>query len=83
MLTQEMPFWTLPKFDNPNPVDTNEHLLDMAVCTSKPAVAELQARQVPTIGNVSDVVAQHFNMRYDISKSVSVAGKSIVLLSKI
>jgi hypothetical protein len=44
MLTQEMPFWTSPKFDNPNPEDTNEHPLDMAVCTSNPAVAELQVR---------------------------------------
>jgi hypothetical protein len=50
-----------------NPEGTNEHLLDVAVCTSKPAGAELQARQVPKIGNFSDVVAQHFNMRHGMS----------------
>jgi hypothetical protein len=75
MLTQQMPIWTSPKFDNPNPEGTNEHLQDVAVCTSKPAGAgaEMQARQVPTIGNVSDVVTQYFNMRHDVSNFVLVA----------
>jgi hypothetical protein len=82
MLTQQMPFWTSPKFDNPNPEGMNKHLLDVAVCTSKPAVAGLRARQVPIVGNVSDVVAQHFNMRRGIRSSSWWQGISIILSVK-
>jgi hypothetical protein len=71
MLTQQMPFWTSRKLGNPNPEGTNECILGVAICTFKQAGAELQARQVPTVG--SNVVAQHFNMRYHNSKSHLVA----------
>jgi hypothetical protein len=71
MLTQQMPFWTSRKAGNTNPEGANQYIPYVAIYISKPARAKLQARQVPTVG--SNLVVQHFNMRYNSSKSRLVA----------
>jgi hypothetical protein len=30
-----MPFWTSPKFSNPNPESTNWYVVGVGICTSK------------------------------------------------